>query len=68
MNLYYTGTNDSAREFAEEMEKCGIAPAIRTEEGNLRYEYFLSLADPETVLLIDSWRTRRHLTSIMLLR
>ena len=29
--------------------------AIRAEPGNLRYEYYLSLDDPETVLLIDSW-------------
>lgn len=28
---------------------------IREEEGNLRYEYFLPMDDPETVLLIDSW-------------
>ena len=31
-------------------------PAIPdSEEGNLRYEYFFPAADPETVLLIDSW-------------
>ena len=56
MNLYYTGENGNARKFAEEMEQSGTADAIRREEGNLRYEYFLSLADPETVLLIDSWK------------
>ena len=56
VNLYYRGTNGSARAFAEEMEKSGIADAIREEEGNLRYQYFLPMNDPETVLLIDSWR------------
>ena len=30
--------------------------AIRAEEGNLHYEYFAPLDDPETVLLIDAWR------------
>ncbi|MBQ1508428.1 MAG: antibiotic biosynthesis monooxygenase [Erysipelotrichaceae bacterium] len=55
VNLYYHGTNGSARAFAEEMEKSGIADAIRAEEGNLRYQYFLPMNDPETVLLIDSW-------------
>ena len=30
--------------------------AIRAEEGNLRYEYFFPMDDPETVLLIDRWR------------
>ena len=37
------------------MESSGIADAIRAEEGNLRYEYFQPLNDPETILLIDSW-------------
>ncbi len=55
VNLYYKGVNGNARAFAEEMESSGIADAIRAEEGNLRYEYFQPLDDPETVLLIDSW-------------
>ena len=55
VNLYYKGRNGSARAFAEEMEKSGIADAIRKEKGNLRYQYFMPLDDPETVLLIDSW-------------
>ena len=55
VNLYYKGKNGSARAFAEEMEKSGTADAIRAEEGNLRYQYFVPLDDPETVLLIDSW-------------
>ena len=55
INLYYTGTNGSARAFADEMESSGIAAAIRAEEGNLRYQYFQPLDDPETILLIDSW-------------
>ena len=55
VNLYYKGQNGSARAFADEMERSGIADAIRAEEGNLRYQYFQPLDDPETVLLIDSW-------------
>lgn len=55
VNLYYTGKNGSARSFAEEMESSGIATAIRAEEGNLRYQYFQPLDDPDNVLLIDSW-------------
>ena len=56
VNLYYTGKNGSARAFAEEMESSGTADRIRAEEGNLLYRYFLSLDDPETVLLVDRWR------------
>lgn len=38
------------------MEQSGTADLIRAEDGSVRYEYFISLNDPETVLLIDSWR------------
>ena len=55
VNLYYKGINGNAIAFAKEMESSGIADAIRAEEGNLRYEYFQPIDDPETVLLIDSW-------------
>lgn len=58
VNLKYTGTNGSARAFAEEMISSGTVDAIRAEEGNLRYEYFQSLDDPETILLIDSWENQ----------
>ena len=56
INLYYTGENGSARAFAEEMVRSGTAATIREEDGNLRYEYFFPMDDPETVLLIDQWR------------
>ena len=70
MNLYYTGTNGAARTFAAEMEASGTADAIRAMEGNLRYEYFQPLDDPETILLIDSWDSQeaidRHHASPMM--
>ena len=56
VNLYYTGSNGSARAFAEEMVQSGTVAAIRAENGNVRYEYFFPMDDPETVLLIDQWR------------
>lgn len=72
VNLYYTGEKGNARKFAEEMIKSGTVEAIRKEEGNLRYEYFLPLEDPETVLLIDSWKDQeaidRHHASPMMER
>ena len=55
VNLRYTGKNGNARKFAEEMTAGGTVAAIRAETGNLRYEYYQSLDDPETILLIDSW-------------
>lgn len=56
VNLYYTGTNGSARKFAQEMVSTGTVNQIRAEAGNLRYEYFFPMDDPETVLLIDAWQ------------
>lgn len=58
VNLYYTGKNGAARKFAEEMTASGTVAAIRREKGNLRYEYFYPMEDPETVLLIDSWENQ----------
>ena len=56
VNLYYTGRNGTARAFAEEMVSGGIVARIRAEDGNLRYDYFFPMDDPETVLLINQWR------------
>ena len=58
VNLYYSGTNGNARKFAEEMECSGTADKIRAEKGNVRYEYFFPMNDPETVLLIDAWESQ----------
>ena len=70
VNLRYTGTDGNARKFVEEMISSGTVDAIRAEEGNLRYEYYQSLDDPETILLIDSWANqedidKHHATPMM---
>ena len=70
INIYYTGKNSSAKKFANEMISRGIVDRIRQEEGNLRYEYFFPLDEPETVLLIDKWENEEaldmHHKSIMM--
>lgn len=58
INIYYTGKNGSAKEFATEMVNCGLVDRIRNEDGNERYEYFFPMDDPETVLLIDRWKNQ----------
>ncbi|EEU21701.1 putative quinol monooxygenase [Lactobacillus mulieris] len=55
VNLYYIGKNGSALKFVQEMKNLGIVDGIRKEVGNIRYDYFQSLDDPEKILLIDSW-------------
>lgn len=61
INLRYKGQNGSALRFAEEMLSSGTVDMIRAEKGNLRYEYYRSLDDPETILLIDSWKDQQAL-------
>lgn len=43
------------------MEQSGIAQKIRAEAGNLKYDYFYSVAEPETVLLVDQWESQEAL-------
>lgn len=40
INIYYTGTNGSAKKFIEEMTASGIVDKIRSSKGNEKYEYF----------------------------
>ena len=52
------------------MVASGIVRNIRAEEGNLKYEYFFSMDDDETILLIDSWKNqgaldKHHATEMM---
>ena len=58
VNIYYSGTNGSARKFAQEMIDSGTVQKIREEQGNIRYEYFYPVGDEETVLLIDCWENQ----------
>ena len=61
LNMYYSGKGDAALRFAEEMVTSGTVETIRAEKGNLRYEYYRPLDDPETVLLIDCWESQEAL-------
>ena len=61
VNIYYSGVNGNARKFAEEMMLSGIVSDIRSEDGNLKYEYFFPIEDKETVLLIDCWKDQNSL-------
>lgn len=59
INIYYIGKNGNAKKFVKEMISSGIVNDIRAEDGNIRYEYFFSMDDEETVLLIDSWKDQQ---------
>lgn len=61
INIYYTGENGSAKEFAKEMVSRGVVDRVRAEKGNQKYEYFFPMEDEETVLLIDRWENQEAL-------
>ena len=77
VNLRYTGKKGAAQAFAREMISSGTVEKIRTEKGNLRYEYYLPFGEAansndsnETILLIDSWENQEaidlhHATPMM---
>lgn len=61
VNIYYSGENGNALQFAQEMNSSGIVNEIRAQQGNLRYEYFIPIENNNTVLLIDSWENQAAL-------
>lgn len=70
VNIRYHGKGDNALKFAREMMETGTVEKIRKVPGNLRYEYYQPLDDPETILLIDCWENQeaidRHHASMMM--
>ena len=75
INIRYTGKNNAAQAFAREMISSGTVEKIRSEKGNLRYEYYLPFDETtddknNTILLIDSWENQKaidqhHATPMM---
>lgn len=43
------------------MISSGVVERVRNEKGNLKYEYFFPMDNPETVLLIDRWENKEAL-------
>lgn len=70
VNILYTGKEGSAKLFVKEMIETGIVEKIRVESGNELYEYYFSMEDEESVLLIDRWENQKaidfhHKTEMM---
>ncbi len=61
VNIYYSGKDNNAKKFVNEMINKGIVNKIRNENGNLQYDYFYPIDDNETVLLIDRWQDEESL-------
>lgn len=61
IHILYTGEDDNARRFAEEMMSTGIVELIRQERGNEMYAYYYPIEDSTSVLLIDRWENQEAL-------
>lgn len=61
INIKYSGENGMAEKFAKEMIESGTVDKIRKESGNISYEYYISLDDPNCLLLIDRWKDQESL-------
>ena len=46
--------------FIERVNAEGIADAVRREDGCHRYDYYYSEKDPNEILLIEAWETKKH--------
>ena len=38
----------------------GVVDAIRKEDGCIRYDYYFSEKDPDEILLIEMWESKKH--------
>ncbi len=62
----YTAKEGQAQNFVTELERSGAADLVRAEDGCIRYDYFYSAKDKNTVLLFEEWESEEkqqiHLT------
>ena len=60
LHVYYTGAPGRASAFPQKMRRT-LRSEIINEPGCLQYDYFTSLADGDTVLLVERWRDHASL-------
>ena len=46
--------------FIQRVKETGVLEAIRSEDGCLKYDYYLSEKDPNELLLLEQWESREH--------
>lgn len=54
----YSCRQDMRERFLEEIEREGIIDCIRREKGFVRYDYYLSAADGNELLLVEQWASQ----------
>lgn len=54
-------SKDGVREqFIKKIKEEGIVDAVRKEDGCIRYDYYFSEKDPNEILLIEAWESKKH--------
>lgn len=57
LSVNYFAKPGRREEFLRRIVEDGILAAIRTEEGCLRYDYYLSCQNEDEILLLEEWDT-----------
>ena len=47
-------------EYIKRLYAEGIVDEVRREDGCIRYDYYISEKDPDEILLIEAWETKKH--------
>ena len=51
---------EKREEYIKKLKQDGFVDAIRKEDGCIRYDYYFSESNPNEILLIEAWETKRH--------
>lgn len=62
LNVTYKCKPNMRSVFLSAITREGIDAASRTEAGNLKYEYYLSVAEPDELLLVEWWKDAQAVT------
>ncbi|SEM15012.1 Antibiotic biosynthesis monooxygenase [Butyrivibrio sp. ob235] len=55
LNVTYKCKPDKRKDFLEIIKKEGIDVCSRAEIGNIKYDYYISDADSDELLLVEKW-------------
>ena len=63
LNVTYKCKPDMRDEFLEMIYTEGIDVASRTEEGNIKYDYYMPVDGSDDLLLVEKWRDAEALAA-----
>ena len=47
-------------EYIKTLKAEGIVDAIRKEDGCIKYEYYFAEENPDEILLVEAWESKKH--------